>query len=444
MPLTSASLLSAVFQHLPDGVFLIDPQTSNILDCNQAALDQVGLARHEVLNHSVLSLQKDVVGFEQWGAITQAIRASESFVFIGQHRHKSGAEVPVEVHTSHFMQDGQEYFLSVARNITQRVALEQELLSRDAQLRFALTEASDGLWDWNLQTNEVFFSPQLKRMLGYGPHEMAPALDTWSSNLHPDDAQWVRRSIDEHIAGLRERYECEYRLKNRNGHYLWVHDRGRVCEHDAQGRPTRVVGMVHNITDRKSTELALQELASHDPLTGLLNRRECERLLAQQLALCDRLGVPLGLCFFDLDYFKTVNDRFGHFAGDQVLRQVAQLIGQQVRATDHLFRWGGEEFLLVCPNTPLQDMAVLANKLRCSIEQLQWPDIAGLDSITCSFGLACFPEHAADAEGTFIAADAALYRAKANGRNQVVLASNRLVQQGAGGNLAPMTSVDDN
>ena len=64
MPLTSASLLSAVFQHLPDGVFLIDPQTSNILDCNQAALDQVGLARHEVLNHSVLSLQKDVVGFE--------------------------------------------------------------------------------------------------------------------------------------------------------------------------------------------------------------------------------------------------------------------------------------------------------------------------------------------------------------------------------------------
>jgi diguanylate cyclase (GGDEF)-like protein/PAS domain S-box-containing protein len=422
MPLTSAALLSAVFQHLPDGVFLIDPHTSNILDCNLAALDQVGLARHEVLDHSVLSLQKDVVGFEQWGAIAGAIRASESFVFIGQHRHKSGAEVPVEVHTSHFMQDGQEYFLSVARNITQRVALEQELQSRDTQLRFALTEASDGLWDWNLQTNEVFFSPQLKRMLGYGPHEMAPTLDTWSNNLHPDDATWVRRSIDEHIAGLRERYECEYRLKNRNGHYLWVHDRGRVCEHDAQGRPARVVGMVHNITDRKSTELALQELAIHDPLTGLLNRRECERLLAQQLALCARLEVPMGLCFFDLDHFKTVNDRFGHQAGDQVLQQVAEVIGRQVRATDHLFRWGGEEFLLVCTNTPLKDMAVLANKLRMSIEQLQWPAIAGLESVTCSFGLASFPEHATDATSAFLAADTALYRAKANGRNQVELA----------------------
>lgn len=427
MPLITASLLSAVFQHLPDGVFLIDPNTSNILDCNQAALDQVGLARHEVLDHSVLSLQKDVVGIEHWGAIADAIRASEHFVFIGQHRHKSGAEVPVEVHTSHFRHEGQAYFLSVARDITQRVALEQNLHSRDAQLRFALTEASDGLWDWNLQNNEVFFSPQLIRMLGYGPHEMAPTLATWTDSLHPEDAQRVRRSLDEHIAGLRERYECEYRLRNRNGHYLWVHDRGRVCEHDAQGLPTRIVGMVHNITDHKSTELTLQNLARHDPLTGLLNRRECERLLAQQLALCKRLEIPLGLCFFDLDHFKTVNDRFGHHMGDQVLQQVAEVIGRQVRATDHLFRWGGEEFLLVCTDTPLKDMAVLANKLRKSVEQLQWPDIAGLASITCSFGLASCPEHATDADSAFIAADTALYRAKANGRNRIELAS-RAVQ----------------
>jgi diguanylate cyclase (GGDEF)-like protein/PAS domain S-box-containing protein len=422
MPLTSTPLLSAAFQHLPDGVFLIDPHTSNILDCNQAALEQVGLARHEVLDQSVLSLQKDVVGIEQWGAIAEAIRTSKSFVFIGQHRHQSGAEVPVEVHTSHFVQDGVPYFLSVARDITQRVALEQELQSRDAQLRFALTEASDGLWDWNLQTNEVFFSAQLKRMLGYGPHEMTPTLDTWSSNIHPEDAQRVQRSIEDHISGLRERYDCEYRLKNRNGHYLWMHDRGRVCEHGSDGKPTRVVGMVQNITDRKGTEQALQELASHDPLTGLLNRRECERMLAQQLALCKRLDIPMGLCFFDLDHFKTVNDRFGHHAGDQVLKQVAEVIRRQVRAADHLFRWGGEEFLLVCTDTPCKKMEVLANKLLKSIEQLQWPEIAGLDSITCSFGLASFPEHAADATSAFIAADAALYRAKANGRNRVELA----------------------
>ena len=419
MPITPGPLFAALFQHLPDGVFLIDPQTSNILDCNDAALLQVGLARAEVLDHSVLSLQKDVVGIEQWASIAQAIRGSDNFVFVGQHRHKSGAEVPVEVSTSHFLHEGREYFLSIARNITQRLALERDLHTRDAQLRFALTEASDGLWDWNLITNEVFFSPQLMRMLGYGPQEMRPTLDTWTGNLHPDDAPWVRSAIDEHLQGSRERFEAEYRLRNRNGHYLWVHDRGRVCERDAQGRPTRVVGMVHNITDRKNTELTLQNLASHDPLTGLLNRRECQRVLNQQLALCRRLAVPLGLCFFDLDHFKSINDQFGHTAGDQVLQHVAQVIGQQVRSTDYLFRWGGEEFLLVCTDTSLDDLLGLAEKLRLSVQSMIWPDTCAHGPVTCSFGVACFPEHANDAEALFIAADTALYRAKANGRNRV-------------------------
>jgi diguanylate cyclase (GGDEF)-like protein/PAS domain S-box-containing protein len=415
----STPIYPALFQHLPDGVFLIDPLTSCILDCNEAALKQVGLARDEVLNHSVLSLQKDVVGIEQWASIAQSIRDNNGVIFIGAHRHQSGAEVPVEVHTSAFVLNGQEYFLSVARNITQRLALERELDSRDAQLRFALSEASNGLWDWNLQTNDVFFSPQLTRMLGYGPHEMTPTLATWLSNLHPDDAQAVRNAMDEHLQGTRERFEAEYRLRNRNGHYLWVHDRGRVCERDAKGQPLRVVGMVQNITDRKQLELTLQNMASHDLLTGLLNRRECDRVLTRQLELCRRLKVPMGLCFFDLDYFKLVNDRFGHAMGDQVLRQVAQLVAAQVRTTDYLFRWGGEEFLLICTNTPLPDLILLAEKLRDCVAQMMREHAGVQQVITCSFGVASFPDHAHDVEDLFIAADSALYRAKAQGRNRV-------------------------
>lgn len=418
-----SSLCSAIYNHLPDGVFLIDPETSCILDCNDAALQQIGMQRDEVLNHSVLSLQKDVVGIEQWGSIAQAIRSTHSFVFIGQHRHISGAEVPVEVNTSCFSHEGREYFLSVARNINQRLALEKDLHNRDAQLRFALTEASDGLWDWNLQTDEVFFSPQLARMLGYGPHEMKPTLDTWANNIHPDDAKRVRAVLQEHIAGVRERYVAEYRLRNRNGHYLWVHDRGRVCEHDAHGTPTRMVGMVNNITDQKTTELALQNLASHDPLTGLLNRRECDLVMARQLELCRRLKVSMGLCFFDIDHFKLINDEQGHAAGDRVLRRLSDVVGAEIRATDYLFRWGGEEFLLISTDTPTPDLLALAEKLRKKIEGIDWQGIADLPRLTCSFGVASFPEHGADAAALFIAADSALYRAKAHGRNRVELAA---------------------
>jgi diguanylate cyclase (GGDEF)-like protein/PAS domain S-box-containing protein len=420
---SSLPSFEAVFRHLPDAVFLIDPLTSDILDCNDAALHQVGFARDEIVQHSVLSLQRDVVGIEQWGSIAQAIRDARGYYFIGQHRHKSGAEVPVEVHTSCFVHEGRELFLSIARDITQRVATERDMANRDVQLGYALSDASDGLWDWNLTTNEVFFSPQLKRMLGYGPQEMPPELDTWADNVHPDDAARVQRVLREHIDGIRERYTAEYRLRNRNGHYLWVHDRGRVCERDANRRPTRVVGMVENITDRKNTELALQEIAAHDVLTGLLNRRECERILQQQLDLCRRLRVPMGLCLFDLDWFKNVNDRFGHAVGDTVLRGVAQLVKGQVRSTDYLFRWGGEEFLMLCTDITLHDLVLLANQLRSKLESVVWPELGDAGPVTCSFGVAVFPDHGHTVQDLFMSADSALYRAKANGRNRVECAA---------------------
>lgn len=410
---------AAVFRHLPDAVFLIDPQTSNILDCNEAALAQVGFAREEIVLHSVLSLQRDVVGIEQWSSIAQAIRDARGYYFIGQHRHKSGAEVPVEVHTSCFMHEGRELFLSIARDITQRVAMERNMADRDVQLGYALSEASDGLWDWNLVTNEVFFSPQLKRMLGYGPQEMPPELETWQRNVHPDDAAWVQRVLREHIEGLRERYDAEYRLRNRNGHYLWVHDRGRVCERDAERRPTRVVGMVENITDRKNTEFALQELAAHDVLTGLLNRRECERILQQQLDLCKRLGVSMGVSLFDLDRFKEVNDRLGHAVGDAVLRGVAHVVKAQVRSSDYVFRWGGEEFLILCTDIGPCDLVALAEQVRRKLESSIWPELPVTGPVTCSFGVAVYPDDGNTVEELFMSADSAMYRAKANGRNRV-------------------------
>jgi diguanylate cyclase (GGDEF)-like protein/PAS domain S-box-containing protein len=415
----SGSLCVALFKCLPDSAFLIDPESASILDCNDAALAQLGMQRDELLGRTVLSLEANIVGMDQWSSMAQAIRTTNTHVFIGQQRHKSGAEVPVEVNTRAFTHDGREYFLSIARDIRQRLALERDQNNRDAQLRYALAEASDGLWDWNLLTDEVFFSPQLARMLGYGPHEMKPDSTTWSNNIHPEDAPRVHLIMEEHLEDRRERFEAEYRLRNRNGHYLWLHDRGRVCDRDAQGKPNRIVGMVQNITDQKATELALQNLALRDPLTGLPNRRECDQVLGQRLEICRRLNVPLGMCFFDLDHFKRVNDTFGHAVGDQVLLRVAQTVRQGIRSSDDLFRWGGEEFLLLCTNTGLHDLLALIDKLRQKLAHIDWQDLAALPPITGSFGVAVFPDHAKDASTLFLAADTAMYRAKAHGRDRV-------------------------
>lgn len=412
-------MCATLFKHLPDGVFLIDPETSCVLDCNEVALKHIGMERSEILNQSVLKLHVEVMGLDQWATLAQEVRSVEHLVFVVHHRHKSGAAVPVEIKTSHFWQDGREYFLSIARDISQRQTLGRDLDQRDAQLRYALNEALDGLWDWDLQTGTVYYSPQLTRMLGYGAQDMSPTIETWRANLHPEDALWVSQVLQEHINGQRSRYNAEYRLRNRNGHYLWVHDRGRVCEHDDEGKPLRMVGMVRNVTDQKTMELTLQAMASHDPLTGLLNRRECDQRLERQLELCRRLDVPMGLCFFDLDNFKRVNDEHGHAVGDKVLQRIAQTVAHDIRSTDDLFRWDGEEFLLLCPDTPEQDLLVLAEKLRARIADINWQDLGPRSTISCSFGVAVFPNHADNAESLFIAADSALYRAKAQGGNRV-------------------------
>lgn len=412
-------LSTALFKFLPDAVFLIDPDTARILDCSDAAVAQLGLPLSEVLDQSVLSLQTRGAGLDQWHSLAQSIRATDNFVFTDEYHHPSGTSVPVEVHTSHFMHGGREYFLLTARNISRRIALARDLHSRDIQLHYALNEASDGLWDWNLLSNEVFFSPQLARMLGYGPQDMSPTLDTWLSKVHPDDVEWVNRLMQEHIDGQRSRFNAEYRMRNRSGHYLWMHDRGRICERDENGKPTRMIGMVHNITDKKAIEMTLQAMASHDTLTGLHNRRECDLLLGRKVDLCHRLEIPMGLCLLDIDNFKVVNDEFGHAIGDKVLRRVAQTIAGEVRSTDDLSRCGGEEFLLLCTDTAEPDLLHLAEKLRSKVAAINWDDIAGLPALTCSFGVAEFPAHADTAESLFIAAESALNRAKALGRNRV-------------------------
>ncbi|HMX10357.1 MAG TPA: diguanylate cyclase [Burkholderiaceae bacterium] len=420
----------ALFGQMADAVYLLEPLTSRILWANCAGWTMLGLSAEEVLNHSVLSLQKDVVGAPQWVDIAGVIRTQSPYVFVGRHRHRDGHEVAVEVVTTQFLLGEQEYFLSVARDVTRRLALEHELHGREQQLWFALNEASDGLWDWDLGDDSVFFSPQLQRMLGYGPGEMPPVLSTWRSNLHPEDAPRVLRMLRDHLDGRRVRYEAEYRLRNRNGHYIWVHDHGRVSDRDGAGEPIRMVGMLQDITDRKVVQLSLESLAASDGLTGLPNRRHGEGFLAQQLEVCSRQGGSLGLCLLDLDHFKRINDLHGHLKGDEVLQWVAHTLGQVLRRSDLAFRWGGEEFVVVCPEADLAQTWQIGERIREALAAQPWERQLQVQAVTASVGLAVYPAHGHDALSLFAGADAALYRAKMTGRNRCEVA--RAEDLGAG------------
>jgi diguanylate cyclase (GGDEF)-like protein len=180
--------------------------------------------------------------------------------------------------------------------------------------------------------------------------------------------------------------------------------------------------MVHDVTEQKMLQFKLEALATNDVLTGLPNRRHGEETLESQLALCGRAGIPLGLCFVDLDFFKAVNDEHGHLKGDEVLRATAQALAGALRRSDMAFRWGGEEFVIVCPGAGADETLLVAAKARGALRDLPWQQTLRVPPVTASFGVAVFPDHGRHGTELLEAADAALFRAKSAQRDRIELA----------------------
>jgi diguanylate cyclase (GGDEF)-like protein len=159
----------------------------------------------------------------------------------------------------------------------------------------------------------------------------------------------------------------------------------------------------------------LEALATTDGLTGLLNHRTFQDALERELRLSIRSHAPLSLIFLDIDSFKRFNDQFGHQAGDEVLCLVARLMRDNVRETDIVARYGGEEVVVVLPDTDAEGASMVAEKLRASLEAHEWD----YPTVTASFGVTTRTESIGDREILIEQADKALYHAKKSGKNRV-------------------------
>ncbi|TVU54164.1 MAG: diguanylate cyclase [Arthrospira sp. PLM2.Bin9] len=168
----------------------------------------------------------------------------------------------------------------------------------------------------------------------------------------------------------------------------------------------------------------LQNQSIRDPLTGLFNRRYLEEAFNQQILRAQRHQHPIGLIMLDIDHFKQFNDTYGHDAGDYVLQVVAEVLKTSVRGSDIACRYGGEEMTLIMPESSLEATSSRAEALRTAISQLRLNyNGQKLNILTASMGIACFPQHGTTPTAVIKAADEALYRAKANGRNCAIVAT---------------------
>lgn len=195
--------------------------------------------------------------------------------------------------------------------------------------------------------------------------------------------------------------------------------------YDEANQIEKVVHLYFDITAQKVTEELLITQATTDSLTGIANRRKFYSVLSAEMGRAERYHLSLAVMMLDIDHFKEINDTLGHQVGDDVLAELAKLISGMIREQDVFARWGGEEFAILAPSRDAEGMRQFAEKLRGAVEAHFFP---GVGRVTCSFGLAEYQPHEA-IESFFRRIDAALYRAKGNGRNRVELARCGLVEK---------------
>ena len=252
--------------------------------------------------------------------------------------------------------------------------------------------------------------------LGHGKGDLIGA-PFWRV-VYPDDVPRVREQMRQMFEGARPEFEMEFRQLREGGSVLWVHGRARLQQDSPEARPElRIV--CRDITEAHDLSEELSYQASHDALTGLVNRRELENRLARVLETARSVESEHALCYLDLDQFKIINDTCGHAAGDELLRRLADLLSTRVRKRDTLARLGGDEFGVLMEHCTLMQARRVSNALRLAVEgfRFSWSDKTF--TIGVSIGLVPITGAWDDVNSVLGAADTACYVAKDKGRNRI-------------------------
>ena len=309
--------------------------------------------------------------------------------------------------------------------IVQRRELEQSLRTSESRYALAAAATNDGLWDWDLKQNVVFYSPRWKSMLGYGEDEVGTTPGDWFDRILPEDRGAVQAALDQHLAGQSAQLKVEYRIRHRDGQLRWMACRGMAVREGEL--PSRIAGSQSDITDRHLAEQQLRHEALHDALTGLANRSLFAERARQSLLHFKRdRQFTFAVLFLDLDRFKSVNDNLGHQIGDRVLVDVAQRLVGCVRGSDavaqvmpgDIARLGGDEFVLLLDGLRSEaDAFRVAERL---IEAIARPFTVNGHEIFvgASIGIAFAGADYEDAAALMRDADIALYQAKSNGKGR--------------------------
>lgn len=411
-----------LFESAQDAILVLDRLGLTLLDANQRALElfacQLDDLRSQTPNAWLIPADPAI-----WKPIWKAALSGQPQRLESRIRRLSGQPLWTEINLKRIDTD-KRLLLAVVRDISARKESEEALKRIQERLDLALEGSEVGLYDANLQTGEQIMDERFIRLLGDDPQLTVTTVKGWLERIHTEDRPAVQRIVDEIMAGKRQKFELEYRVRHQSGTWIWLLDRGKGFDWNHADCPRRVAGTCVDITERKLNEQSIHRLAFYDPLTDLPNRRLFLDRLTNAQAAARRGGYTGAVFFVDLDHFKNINDTRGHEAGDHLLQEVASRLTPLLRTEDTLARFGGDEFVILLDNLGRSEADVpgfarhVAEKVRQALT-VPFRFLEHEFMLSASIGVTLFHGSETSIYQILREADTALYRAKESGRNCV-------------------------
>ncbi|ONG59158.1 hypothetical protein BKE38_00350 [Pseudoroseomonas deserti] len=410
------AFLNQVLEHVPVGVFVKNATTGIYERVNRTAEDIFGRGRDGWVGRTDLDLfpEEQARFFREWDR--RAVDSGEAVVIQEEpldtphlgRRFLRTKKVPL------FRDGGRAtHIVGVTEDITESRRTEKALHESEDRLARAVAAARMGIWDWYIESDEFHASSGLEALYGVAPGSLRTRADVHAA-VHVEDLAIVGAAMQRCLRGEDGRsFTTEFRTSSLNGPVRWLRVTGQA-ELNSDGKPFRITGVTQDVTEKREAEARIAYMAHHDTLTGLLNRGALQELLADAAARSGH-GDPFAVLHLDLDLFKEVNDTFGHPAGDEVLRGVAERLRFCVGECDTVARLGGDEFVVV--RNGANDVTRVAELAAHIVEELGRPYLIGSRSavVGASVGVAVAPRDGDDPDQLMRRADLALYAAKQAG-----------------------------
>lgn len=410
-----AKVFEDIIALMPIGVALNRFSDGLFLKGNKALLEPTGYTEEEFGKLSYFEITPKEYMPKEKIAIEQMQSKGSYDYFEKEYIRKDGTRYPVALRGTKISTEEGDVIVSVIEDISERKAIEQEVKSQRDKYTQLVESFNIGTWIWYINSGVIEINDQWAEMLGYHKSEVVPLdLDRFVSLIHPDDVELTLSPARAVLEGKATFLENEFRMLHKDGSSVYIYTRGNVSD-----SKDIMTGFHLDVTERRELQDKLTQLATIDELTQVYNRRYFFDRATEAWHQVQRGGLNASVALLDLDFFKAVNDTYGHIAGDEVLKHISQHLRAHTRAYDVVGRYGGEEFAILLVDVEPTDVVTILEKLRTEIEEspCQWNHQQ--ISVTISIGYAHLSNyHSLDA--SIQHADDNLYKAKQLGRNQIV------------------------